>query len=153
MPAKSLTFDTATVGEWVCSRTGGTLDPTSSAAIGLQDASGLIAGVLFDMYNGRSVCMHVAADRAGWLDRDYLSVCFDYPFNQLKVNKILGLVDSTNMRARKFDEHLGFKLESVIKSAGKFEDLLIYSMTRQQCRYLKEMGAKHGRQIGSTTTT
>lgn len=153
MPSKSVVFDTRRVGEWVCSRTGGALDLACSAAIGLQQGHDLIAGVLFDSYNTRSVCMHVAATGAGWLNREYLKVCFDYPFNQLKVNKILGLVDSTNMQARKFDEHLGFQLEATIKDAGKFEDLLIYSMTRQQCRYLKEMEGKNGRQIRGTSST
>jgi RimJ/RimL family protein N-acetyltransferase len=141
MPIKQVVFDSYEVGSWVCARTGGTLDP-NSVAIGLQrtDDMRLIAGVLFDQYNGRSICMHVAAEGAGWMTREYLRVCFDYPFNQAKVTKILGLVDSTNIQARRFDEHLGFQLEATLKDAGKFGDLLIYSMTRQQCRFLKEMG-------------
>lgn len=152
MPAKSIVYDTQRVGEWVCARTGGLLDLQGSVAIGLASqaipdpnstltlAGPLIAGVLFDNYNGSSICMHVAAEGSGWLTREYLKVCFDYPFNRAGVKKILGLVDSTNTQARRFDEHLGFQLEATIKDAGKSGDLLIYSMTRQQCRYLKEMG-------------
>jgi hypothetical protein len=89
--------------------------------------------------------MHVAAvPGARWMTREFLWVCFDYPFNQLRVNKILGLVDSTNVPAQRFDQNLGFVLEHSIKDAGKVGDLLVYSMTRQQCRFL-EMGEKYGR--------
>lgn len=90
--------------------------------------------------------MHVAGEGKRWMTKEYLRVCFDYPLNQLKVKKILGLVDSTNMDARKFDEHLGFELEACIKGAGPKGDLLIYSMTAEQCRFLKRTEeACHGR--------
>lgn len=153
MPASSgkvsstITFDPDWVGPWVCEKTGGNFSAGDSAAIGLVSpkTDGLVAGVLFDNYNGRSVCMHVASvPGARWMTREYLWVCFDYPFNQLNVNKILGLVDSTNVPAQKFDQNLGFVLEHTIRDAGKVGDLLVYSMSRQQCRFL-EMGEKHGR--------
>lgn len=146
MNALSLTFDRDWVGPWVCARTGGNYAPEDAATIGLIDpvTGGLLAGVLFDSYNGRSICMHVAAvPGARWMTKRFLWVCFDYPFNQAKVNKIIGLVDSTNAPAQSFDEHLGFIREATIKDAGKDGDLLIYTMTRQQCRFL-EMGAKYG---------
>jgi hypothetical protein len=140
-------FDVDWVGPWVCDRTGGSFSKSDSAAIGLTNPTtdDLIAGVLFDGWNGRSICMHVAAvPGARWMTREFLWVCFDYPFNQINVSKIVGLVDSTNAPARKFDEHLGFIQEATIKDAGKVGDLLIYTMTRQQCRFL-EMGEKYGR--------
>ncbi len=146
-----IVYDSDLIGPWVCHRTGGVFDYIG-VAIGLERDGELIAGVLYDNYNGRSICMHVAAvPGSRWMTREYLRVCFDYPFNRAKVTKILGMVDSTNAPARRFDEHLGFTLESTIKDAGKDGDLLIYSMTRQQCRHLKE--AHHGREIRSSTTT
>jgi RimJ/RimL family protein N-acetyltransferase len=119
-------------------------------AIGLQENGELIAGVLYDNYNGRSISMHVASNGTGaWMTREYLRVCFDYPFNQLGVNVIIGLVDSENLAARKFDEALGFKLEHSVPNAGPKGDLLLYSMTAAQCRFLR-MKERHGRQIVST---
>lgn len=148
--AKQVIFAQERVGPWTCERTGGTFE-SDSTAIGLEEDGELVAGVVFDNYNSRSICMHIAAiPGARWMTREYLWVCFAYPFNQLKVNKILGLVDSTNHAARKFDEHLGFMLECNIKDAGRDGDLLIYSMTRQQCRFL---GVKNGRQEFSTSST
>jgi RimJ/RimL family protein N-acetyltransferase len=56
---------------------------------------------------------------------------------QLKVNKIIGVVDSTNLDALKFDRHIGFKDEAIIKDAGKHGDLVILSMTKNNCKYLE----------------
>lgn len=131
-----IVFDSPLVGQWVCERTGGTYSPVDSAAIGLARDDTLIAGVLYDHYNQASVAMHVAADVRQWLNRAYLQACFRYPFLQLGVRKVLGLVDATNKQARRFDEHLGFSLEAVIADAAPGGDLLIYSMTRAQCKYL-----------------
>jgi RimJ/RimL family protein N-acetyltransferase len=152
MPSKRIIFENERVGQWVCARTGGLYD-AASTSIGLCQNGEIIAGVLFDQYNGRSACMHVAAvPGARWMTKGYLWVCFDYPFNQLKLNKILGLVDSTNLPARRFDEHLGFQLECCVKDAGRDGDLLIYTMTKQQCRHLN-MEHTYGRQILSTSST
>ena len=125
------------VGEWVCERLDCVFDPCASTAIGLESNGKLIAGVVFDNYRHRSIAMHVASEGANWLSRDFLKAVFGYCFFQMKVNKVVGLVDSGNEKARKFDEHLGFILEGVIKDAAKDGDILIYTMTLPQCRFLK----------------
>lgn len=130
------------VGEWVCKQTGGIYSPEVSFSIGRVVDKVLVGGVVYDHFNGRSVCMHCAGYGA-WLSRQFLGVVFDYAFNQLKVNKVLGLVDSENDKAKRLDEHLGFVCESVIPEAGKEGDLMIYTMTRDQCRFLK---GKYGQQ-------
>jgi RimJ/RimL family protein N-acetyltransferase len=135
---KSIVWDKPEmVGRWVCDRTGGTYDPCSQA-IGLEQDGRLIAGVLFDHYNGRSIAMHVAGEGGHWMTRDYAKACFGYVFNQLRVNKVLGLVDSTNTAARRYDEHLGFRLAATIPDAGPHGDLLIYTMTRDECRWVEK---------------
>jgi len=53
------------------------------------------------------------------------------------VNKILGYVGSGNVAAQRFDEHIGFKREAVIQGAHPDGDLIIYSMTKEQCPWLK----------------
>lgn len=71
------------------------------------------------------------------MTREYLWACFDYPFNQAKVHRITGLVGEGNHLARKFDEHLGFKLETRLKGAHPTGDLLVYVMRREQCKWLR----------------
>ena len=71
------------------------------------------------------------------MTREYAKACFGYVFNQLGVNKVLGLVDSTNTAARRYDEHLGFVLSASIPDAGPHGDLLIYTMSRDACRWIR----------------
>lgn len=130
--------DPARVGEWVCARLGTFFNPKECTAIGMEKDGTLIAGVMFDHFNGRSIAMHVAGTGGHWMTRDYARACFGYAFNQLKVGKIIGLVDSTNEQAIRYDQHLGFELEATVKDAAKHGDLLIFSMTRDQCRWIGE---------------
>ena len=137
-------MDNPRVGPWVCARAGGTFSPTTSQCIGLERDGELVAGVLFEGYNGSSIRMHVASDGSRqWMTREFLAVCFGYPFLQLKVKKILGLVDSMNENALAFDRALGFKAEHEIEDAGKTGSLVILSMSRKDCRWLK-LGARYG---------
>ena len=130
--------DASTIGPWVCKRTGGSYHGDGTT-IGIEKDGELIAGVLFDQYNGSSACMHVAAvPGKRWMTREYLKVCFDYPFRQLKLKKLIGLVDSTNKEGLAFDIHLGFVTEAVIKDASKYGDLHILTMTPAQCRFFKD---------------
>lgn len=131
------------VCRWVSERTGGSYYAGSGQGIGLEKHGRLVAGVLFDGFNGRSVRMHVASDESGqWMTREYLAVCWDYPFRQLKVNKVIGPVDSGNHDALRFDRALGFVHEATLKDAGRTGDLLLLTMTREQCRFLGERYAK-----------
>jgi L-amino acid N-acyltransferase YncA len=124
---------------WVAQRTGGQYFDGSGTSLGWAVDGDIVAGVMYDNFTGRAVQMHVASDGSRqWMRREFLKTVFDYPFNQLKVNKVIGIVDSTNTDALRFDHHLGFVTEAIIKDAGKHGDLHILSMTRQQCRFLKD---------------
>lgn len=125
------------VGPWIEEHGGGHYK-ASAQCIGLEKNGKLVAGVLYGGHNGASIYMHVAASGTNWLTRDFLWVCFDYPFVQLECKVIIGLVAEKNLKARKFDEHLGFKLTSRIPEGHPEGNLLIYTMRKQDCRFLKE---------------
>ena len=126
------------VGPWVCQRAGGTWVKGRGTTIGLCNKDGeLIAGVLYEDYNKANLIMHVAAIPGGrWLTREFLHVAFSYPFEQLGVSRVTGVVPSENLAARKFDEHLGFELEATLTGAHPGGDLLIYVMRKEHCRWL-----------------
>jgi RimJ/RimL family protein N-acetyltransferase len=131
---KRVTFDSLLVGPWVCERLGGDFNAGDNA-IGLQRDDGtIVAGVTYDNYLRNSICAHIAIE--GAITREFLRAIFAYPFEQLKVHKIIGPVDSVNAAARRFDEHLGFVAEAVIEGAGRFGNLILFTMTRSQCRWL-----------------
>lgn len=115
-------------GQWV---------PGKGSTIGLwEDNVGPIAACYYESCNGASVLGHLAGVGRKWMNREFLWYCFHYPFEQLKVNKILGLVTSDNLEAQRLDKHLGFTLEATLKDCAPKGDLLVYSMTRDQCRWL-----------------
>lgn len=149
---KQVIFGDAAVSQsicsWVSERAGGSWVLGQATAIGLMEDGELIAGVVFDSWNGASCCMHVAAQEGKkWMTPSYLKVCFAYPFHQLKVNKILGLVGSKNEAALQFDLHLGFVPEATLEGAHPDGSLLVLSMTKAQCRWLPEN--RHGKAIST----
>lgn len=125
------------VGMFVAQKIGKGSNFTEFSAIGLEEDGKLIAGVVFTDYNGVSVSMHVAAEPGRrWMTREYLWFCFYYPFEQMRVKRITGVVEEGNLDAQRFDEHLGFQLEAKLKDAGKTGDLFIYRMFKEDCRFL-----------------
>ena len=125
------------VTNWVAERVNED-DFGPATAIGLEKDGGLVAGVVFNMYNGPGICMHVAGTGKEWLTRDFLYRCFAYPFIQLECNRVTGLVRVDNMLAQKFDEHLGFVREGVIRrGASDGTDFILYGMLKEECRWLE----------------
>lgn len=104
--------------------------------IGLSRGGKIVAGVVYTDFNGRNVCVHQAIE--GRLTREYLWTLFDYPFNQLKVERITGMIPEGNSRARKLTEHLGFELETTLQGAHPSGDLLVYVIRKKDCRWLHE---------------
>lgn len=133
------------VGPWVMQRAGGFFHTDSMSAIGLEKDEILIAGVVYDSYRVRSICMHVACDQS--FTREFIWFAFYYPFEQLGVQKVIGLVESSNDEALDINRRLGFKREHTIENATPDGDLIILSMTKDQCKWLnavKRQGAQNG---------
>jgi len=114
------------------------------SAIGLEENGRLIAGVVYTNHTGEdgNVMMHVASDGSRrWMTPAYLAACFRYPFLQLKCRRITGLVRVDNKLAQRFDEHLGFKREGLMRQGcTDGTDMIVYGMLKDECRFL---GEKH----------
>ena len=100
----------------------------------------LRGGVLFTDWMGGSVQVHVAGFRKNWASKALLFVTFDYPFKQLKIKKLIGLVPEENWKARNLNLHLGFKIEHLIEDVFNYKHglngMYIMSMRREDCRWL-----------------
>ena len=106
-----------------------------------EDHLKLVVG--FNGFIGRVCQIHVAmASGYHFTPRKMLEATFDYAFNQLGREKIIGVVNSRNARALRYDLHLGFveehRMPGVHDDGG---DLIILGMTRSQCRYLTKQEA------------
>ena len=124
------------IGQWVSDKVGGMWIPQGSVAIGQVDDGKITAGVIFDRYNGASISSTLAI--SGKITRDFVQAILHYPFNVAKVNCVINVVSSTNKKSMRLTEHFGFKRVAVIPSATNDGDMVIYSLTRINCKFLKE---------------
>lgn len=106
-------------------------------ALGALRGEDLIGAVIYTNYRGPSIETHWAGE-AGWLTREHLRGIFAYPFQQLRVRRVTGIVHRKNKRARRIAEKIGFKLEGVCRDGFETGDACIYGITKSDCRWLKE---------------
>ena len=97
----------------------------------------LTGGVIIMGDNGYSAEIHSASFRPTWGRQELLWAVFNYIFKFRGIKKLFGRVPEGNIRARKFNKHLGFKEETIIEdvfSGG--EGCVVMSMYEYQCRFI-----------------
>ena len=106
--------------------------------LGLVRDDHLIAGVVYNNFEARNVCMHVSAILGKrWLTREFLFAAFDYPFNQLGKRRVTALVARSNHTTRRFVRGLGFALEGKLGDYYDQDDMLVFGLKRADCRWLQ----------------
>lgn len=134
--ALRLVYDADVVTDWVSERLGTRPGWLRTWAIGLERGGRLVAGVVYENFGAADVNMHVAAEGKHWLNRTFLARCFYYPFVECGLRRVTGLVAAKNAPAQRFVRHLGFKLEGLARHALPDDDILIFGMLRDECRYI-----------------
>ena len=129
------------VGKWVAERINGVFH-SGSTAIGLECRGAIVAGVIYEQWNGRSIVAHMAAN--GRLTPAFVAAIFDYAYNVAGVGKVILPVASQNLRSGKFVRKLGFREEARIRDASPEGDIILYTLTKQDCRFL---GSTYHRKI------
>ena len=110
---------------------------TEFEAIGLEENGQLIAGVIYDNYEPNArISSHCAGIGKRWLNKMFLNVMFDYPFNQLNVNVMINTVSTANKDSMRFTEHLGFKEVARIEGGASDGDLIIYALYKKDCKWI-----------------
>jgi RimJ/RimL family protein N-acetyltransferase len=107
-----------------------------------------VAGVIYENWNRRSITCHIAI--SGRLTPRYLAVIFDYPFNVCDVKKIIVPVDATNSKSVTLVEKMGFTEEARIKDGMANGDMILYTLAKEDCKYL---GERYGKKCRSTSST
>lgn len=103
-----------------------------------------ICGVLFDGYNGQSIHSHIWIAPGRKPSRAWWFAVHDYMFRQCGVKNVIGTVPSSNIAARKLDEHLGYKLQAVIPNYyPNGDDMMLYLCTRETAINWERMKPKH----------
>lgn len=96
--------------------------------------------VVFDSFTTRGCWVSVVSDGGRrWITRELIIKVFAYPFIQLAYPRLNSFVSVNNSDAIRFNEHFGFKREGLMRKAGDAgEDLIVYGMLREECRWLPE---------------
>lgn len=92
---------------------------------------------MYDWHNGASIYTHIAVADKRALGRDFLGAIFRYPFVQLNCLALIGLVAGDNAASMHLVVRLGFRLEHTIRDAHPSGELHIYTMRRNECRWLE----------------
>jgi len=102
-----------------------------STYIGYVINNKLVACVGYESFTGSSITTHIVVD--GYVNYEFYKFIFKYPFNQLKVKKIIAPVSSKNKKSLVFCEKLGFKKESQIADYFDDADLFLLTIKKQDC--------------------
>jgi RimJ/RimL family protein N-acetyltransferase len=136
------------VGHWVASAFDGGYFAERSEAIGLKKNGELIAGVIYENWNHKSIFCHIAF--LGRITPSFLAAVFHYPFEVCDVEKIIAPIRGDNRKAINLVTKMGFSEEARIKDATPTGDLTFYTMTRNSCRFLRN---RYGKKITRTAAS
>jgi hypothetical protein len=139
-------------GPWIMAKTGGAWSPGRGSTIGLMNEDKILAATYFTDCNGASILIHAAGEGKDWLNREFLWFNFYYCFEQLGLNKIIAPIESDNTDSIRFCQHIGFTLEATLKDASPKGDILLFTMTREQCRWLSLKDKYRGQTEGASRT-
>lgn len=139
--AGALNFAFDDVFAFVRARVPGLMRAEGMAAIGWERDGVLVAGAVFEGYNGRNIWVHLAARDGGghWLTRGFIRATMCYVFQVCGCARLSAWVAEGNARSRRFTERFGFRQEARLAGAAKDGgDVLIYVLTREACRHAIE---------------
>lgn len=126
--------DKMKVGPWVAREIVGSFHPDGSEAIGLERGGKMVAGVLYENWNGKSIMAHIAV--RGLMTPRYLYTIFHYPFIFVGADVIVCPIAANNEESIKLSSKMGFRREATLRDAHPSGDLYLYTLKRDQCRYL-----------------
>jgi RimJ/RimL family protein N-acetyltransferase len=137
MTAQLIYGDEARLLPWALDRIGLEAFRPDARAIGLERDGEIVAVTVFDNFSSADCYIHIASDGTKrWMNRGFLAACFAFPFVQLGLRRVTGLVAAKNTAALAFDENLGFAREGYHPHAAGDDDLITLGLLRENCRFL-----------------
>jgi len=133
------------VGRWVADKTT-ELYNVDSAAIGLQKDNKITAGVVYQDYCETTIVCHIRIE--GRVNKQFLKAIFNYPFDQLEVEKIIVPITQENEKSIHLVKNMGFKEEARISRSNG--DIVFFTLHKKDCKFL---GERYGKSSQSTTST
>ena len=114
-------------------------DPQMIRSAGVLCENGRAVMVYSDLRPGQSCMVHIAGE-GNWLSRTAMGVFLAYPFLDLKVRRVTGLIEKSNKRSRKLAEWLGFKYEGCLRRAGPDgSNVILYGLLPEEYRWPEDL--------------
>jgi len=124
--------------QWITKRIPGFTASIGAKALGVVSGQDIIAGVVYERFNGVHVEISIAAESRAWASRSTLFTLFHYPFVQLGCKAISVIVPSSNLASLNLATKLGFEMEAIVKyAAHDGSSLIILKMLRENCKWIK----------------
>lgn len=126
------------IGDWVAAQVEqGVQWGGGFYAMGVEAGGEIVAGVVFDNFNGVNATCHIAIAKPAREIVDLFRAVCDYAFRQCGLKRLTGLVPVSKPKVIEFDKHLGFEEEFVMRSAADDGgDLQVLVMWPDRCRWL-----------------
>lgn len=126
------------VVKWVLDKAGGNYDENMTA-VGVEREGEIIAAVAYDGYTGEngSVFIHSRISSPHHCTRSFLFHIFAYPFLQLKVRRIFGIVDERKKDVIRFNRKVGFQVDGKLVEYFPDSSAILMSMGKDKCRWLE----------------
>jgi len=101
--------------------------------IGKEKDGQLVALAAFDNYNGTDIDVHIVCNG---MTRDWIRAVCRFAFETCGCRRMTSLNDSANFTMERYLERLGFQYEGRKRHALPDSDILIYGMTRKDCKWV-----------------
>lgn len=124
------------IGHWTAQKLGMGFHNETMTAIGLVHDETILAGVIYENWNRRSIMAHIVVE--GRLTRDFVHAVFHYPFEICGVEKVICPVAHSNTRSSGLAEHMGFIPEARLADCSPDGDVVLYTLRRRDCRFLRD---------------
>ena len=105
--------------------------------IGLEKDGEIVCIFGYDNFNGKSCQQHIVYKQGEYVPRNYVWFVYYYPFMQMGVDMLIGMLPSNNDRIIDLAKHAGFVEKYRIVGAHPEGDIILSTLNKQDCRFLK----------------
>lgn len=110
--------------------------PQESQTLALYHNKKLVAVTVFWNYTDWDIEIAIASTSPKWGIRKYIKAVFRYAFGQCACDRVTVRIQDSNDKSLNMVERLGFVREGTLRQALNKEDMHIYGMLKDECRWL-----------------
>lgn len=126
--------------DWVADRVGPGVNFAQPAKVLLSvddQTHEFLGGVVYNHFTPGNCEVHVVAESPRFANRHTIREFFAYPFLQLGLNRLTGIVHTSNRRSLEGAQRLGFRVEGLLRDwYGKDQHGILLGMTREECKWV-----------------